>query len=177
MEQILTMYYRIDQWISDSADATPSPTTGKPQWHPIMSDVAHLSDEPNSIFTSDQYRPNSPSYLHLIPMCLDLFTEHIYPIMPLIHMPTLRASINRPLEMSEKNLLYSLCALTSTHSNQPFSLLTLLDFAVLRLPRSVSSSRLILFTGNIALIRCSVWEKHSSTRTSILGRCWTVLLG
>lgn len=41
--------------------------------------------------------------------------EHIYPIMPLVHMPTLRASINRPLEMSEKNLLYSLCALTSTH--------------------------------------------------------------
>lgn len=41
--------------------------------------------------------------------------EHIYPIMPLVHMPTLRASINRPLEMYEKNLLYSLCALTSTH--------------------------------------------------------------
>jgi len=41
--------------------------------------------------------------------------EHIYPIMPLVHMPTLRASIERPLEMFEKNLLYSLCALTSTH--------------------------------------------------------------
>jgi len=41
--------------------------------------------------------------------------EHIYPIMPLVHMPTLRASITRPLEMFEKNLLYSLCALTSTH--------------------------------------------------------------
>ncbi|KAE8452517.1 hypothetical protein EG329_000420 [Mollisiaceae sp. DMI_Dod_QoI] len=35
--------------------------------------------------------------------------------MPLVHMPTLRASISRPLEMYEKNLLYSLCALTSTH--------------------------------------------------------------
>lgn len=41
--------------------------------------------------------------------------EHIYPIMPLVHMPTLRESIKRPLEMYEKNLLYSLCALTSTH--------------------------------------------------------------
>lgn len=41
--------------------------------------------------------------------------EHIYPIMPLIHMPTLRSSITRQLEMYEKNLLYSLCALTSTH--------------------------------------------------------------
>ncbi|TVY15845.1 putative sucrose utilization protein SUC1 [Lachnellula arida] len=105
----------IEQWSPDSADGTPSPTTGKPQWHPIMSNVAHLSDEPNSYFIGDQYRPNSPNYLHLIPMCLDLFTEHIYPIMPLIHMPTLRASIDRPLEMFEKNLLYSLCALTSTH--------------------------------------------------------------
>lgn len=67
------------------------------------------------MFTTDQFRPTSPSYFHLIPTCLDLFMEHIYPIMPLVHMPTLRASINRPLEMFEKNLLYSLCALTSTH--------------------------------------------------------------
>lgn len=74
-----------------------------------------FSEEPNSIFTSDQFRPTSPSYFHLIPTCLDLFMEHIYPIMPLIYMPTLRESINRPLEMYEKNLLYSLCALTSTH--------------------------------------------------------------
>ncbi|TVY27190.1 putative sucrose utilization protein [Lachnellula hyalina] len=97
-----------------SANGSLSPTPGKPQWHPIMSDVAHLSDEPIS-YLSDQYRPNSPNYLHLIPVCLELFTKHIYPIMPLIHMPTLRASINRPLEMFEKNLVYSLCALTSTH--------------------------------------------------------------
>ena len=46
---------------------------------------------------------------------LDLFMEHIYPIMPLVHMPTLRASIGRPLDAFEKNLLYALCALTSTH--------------------------------------------------------------
>lgn len=73
------------------------------------------SDEPNGIFTTDQFRPTSISYMYLIPRCLDLFLEHIYPIMPLVHMPTLRASINRPLEMHEKNLLYSLCAITSTH--------------------------------------------------------------
>jgi len=112
---ILMIYRSIDQWILDSTDASTSPTTGKPRWHPIMSDMAHLSDEPNSIFTSEQYRPNSPSYLHLIPICLDLFTEHIYPIMPLVHMPTLRATINQPMGVSEKNLLYALCALTSTH--------------------------------------------------------------
>jgi hypothetical protein len=35
--------------------------------------------------------------------------------MPLIYMPALREAITRPLEMFEKNLLYALCALTSTH--------------------------------------------------------------
>ncbi|KAK0103195.1 hypothetical protein ONS95_014991 [Cadophora gregata] len=105
----------IDQWISDSTDAI-SPTLNQQIWHPIMSEPSHaLPDEPNSIFTTDQFRPTSPSYLHLIPTCIDLFMEHIYPIMPLVHMPTLRDSITRPLEMYEKNLLYSLCALTSTH--------------------------------------------------------------
>ncbi|KAG0652636.1 putative sucrose utilization SUC1 [Hyphodiscus hymeniophilus] len=35
--------------------------------------------------------------------------------MPLIYMPALREAVNRPMEMFEKNLLYALCALTSTH--------------------------------------------------------------
>jgi hypothetical protein len=77
-----------------------------------------MTDEPRSIFTTDQFRPTTPDYFYLIPTCLDLFMEHIYPIMPLIHMPTLRNAVERrsvPLEMYEKNLLYSLCALTSTH--------------------------------------------------------------
>lgn len=102
--------------MSDSHSASTSPVTAHhPQWHPILSNSTQYSDEPASIFTTTQYRPTSPSYLHLIPTCLDLFMEHIYPIMPLVYMPTLRESITRPLEMCEKNLLYSLCALTSTH--------------------------------------------------------------
>ncbi|KAI6713873.1 hypothetical protein JHW43_003630 [Diplocarpon mali] len=106
----------IDQWISDSADAraSVSPTTSQQRWHPMVSE-SQLTEEPSSTFTSDQFRPTSPSYFHLIPACIDLFHEHIYPIMPLIHMPTLRSSTTRVLNMSEKNLLYSLCALTSTH--------------------------------------------------------------
>lgn len=80
-----------------------------------MSDWSQPVEEPSSMFTTDQFRPVGPSYFHLIPTCLDLFMEHIYPIMPLVHMPTLRASITRPLERYEMNLLYSLCALTSTH--------------------------------------------------------------
>lgn len=107
---------RIDQWISDSAAASTSPTTSHARWHPIISDISQpFTDEPVSIFTSDQFRPTSPSYFYLVPKCLDLFMEHIYPIMPLVHMPTLRASIQRPMEMFEKNLIYSLCAVTSTH--------------------------------------------------------------
>lgn len=100
---------RIDQWISDSAAAS-----AQFAWHPIMSDI-HRHEEPNSMFTTDQFRPTSPSYFHLIPICLDLFMEHIYPIMCVVHMPTVRGYLNRPIEMYEKNLLYSLCALTSTH--------------------------------------------------------------
>jgi hypothetical protein len=38
--------------------------------------------------------------------------------------------------------------------NQPLYFFPLLDFAVLKLPKSVSSSRLLPFTGNIVLIRC-----------------------
>jgi hypothetical protein len=107
---------RIDQWISDSLEASISPVASHQKWHPIPSDpTPPCHDEPRSVFTSDQFRPNSPSYFHLIPTCVDLFMEHIYPIMPLVHMPTLRASITRPLEMFEKNLLYSLCAITATH--------------------------------------------------------------
>jgi hypothetical protein len=107
---------RIDQWINDSADASTSPISGQPRWHPILGDASHpLADEPTGIFTTDQFRPTSPSYFNLIPTCIDLFYEHIYPIMPLIYMPDLREAVNRPLEMFEKNLLYSLCALTSTH--------------------------------------------------------------
>jgi hypothetical protein len=43
--------------------------------------------------------------------------------------------------------------LCSRFRNQPFSLFPLLDFVVLGLPKSVSSSRLLLFIGNMILIR------------------------
>jgi Fcf1 len=43
-------------------------------------------------------------------------------------------------------------------SNQPFSLFPLLEFAMLRLPKSVASSRLLLFTRNMVLIRCSIYQ-------------------
>lgn len=72
-------------------------------------------EEGQHLYPPVQFRPTTRSYFHLIPLCLDLFMEHIYPIMPLIHMPNLKASITRPLEPHEKNIVYSLCAVTSLH--------------------------------------------------------------
>ncbi|CAJ2510626.1 Uu.00g062510.m01.CDS01 [Anthostomella pinea] len=71
--------------------------------------------EPQSPFSSDAFRPNSRCYFHLIPRCVDLYYEHMYPIMPLLYMPNLRATVARPLTPSDKNLVYALCALTSFH--------------------------------------------------------------
>ena len=103
----------LNQWVSNIAEASPQKANS--DWNAVP-DLNHgLDEEMDSIFVTNQFRPTSPSYLYLIPACLDLFTEHIYLIMPLIYMPTLRACISRPLEMYEKNLLYSLCAVTSTH--------------------------------------------------------------
>ena len=110
---MLTLRDRVDQWISESASASPT-LSHHPRWHPLKPEFP-MVEEPTSLYTTNQFRPTTPSYFHLIPSCLDLFLEHIYPIMPLVYMPTLRASIIRPLEMHEKNLIYSLCALTSTH--------------------------------------------------------------
>ena len=83
-------------------------------WTKITSDPRNAR-EPGSIFTSDQYQPTSRSYLHLIPQCVDLYYEHIYPIMPLPYMPALREMVARPMTPSEKNYVYALSALTSFH--------------------------------------------------------------
>lgn len=71
--------------------------------------------EPRSIYSSDQYRPTTRNYFYLIPQCVELYYEHIYPIMPLLYMPTIRAMIHRPMTYPEKNLIYALCALTCLH--------------------------------------------------------------
>ncbi|KAK8006008.1 C6 zinc finger domain containing protein [Apiospora marii] len=95
--------------------AAPSPTH-QPfiPWTAVTSDP-RLVSEPRGSFSTDTFRPNCPNYLHLIPRCVDLYYEHIYPIMPLVHIPTIRATIARPMTASEKNLIYALSALTSFH--------------------------------------------------------------
>ena len=67
------------------------------------------------MLASHRIRPSGADHLALISTCLELFIEHMYPIMPVIHIPTWRAIITRPLEPFEKNVVYALCAVTSTH--------------------------------------------------------------
>ncbi|KAK8086021.1 C6 zinc finger domain containing protein [Apiospora phragmitis] len=95
--------------------AAPSPTH-QPfiTWTAVTSDP-RLVSEPRGSFSTDTFRPNCPSYLYLIPRCVELYYEHIYPIMPLVHIPTIRTTVTRTMTASEKNLIYALSALTAFH--------------------------------------------------------------
>ncbi|KAH8881238.1 hypothetical protein GQ53DRAFT_754538 [Thozetella sp. PMI_491] len=102
-----------DDGPKSTATSVPS-TPPDISWHKVASDPRNAT-EPQSIFTSDQYHPVSRSYHYLIPQCVELYYEHIYPIMPLLYMPTIRDMVTRPMEAPEKNLVYALCALTCFH--------------------------------------------------------------
>jgi hypothetical protein len=81
----------------------------------VTSNPAPAASEPSGEFSTDEYRPTSRNYLDMIPQCVELYYEHIYQIMPLLYMPTIREIVSRPMTPSEKNLIYALCALTSMH--------------------------------------------------------------
>ncbi|OHE90940.1 fungal specific transcription factor domain-containing protein [Colletotrichum orchidophilum] len=98
---------------SSNASAASTPPSF---WAAVTSNPGHGNvPEPGGMFSSDELRPRTRSYFHMIPQLVELYYEHIYPIMPLIYMPTVRETINRPMAPSEKNLIYALCALTSMH--------------------------------------------------------------
>ncbi|KAI1343666.1 hypothetical protein F5Y15DRAFT_172850 [Xylariaceae sp. FL0016] len=84
-------------------------------WLRRSSSDSHYAPESKSPFSTDAYRPTSASYFHLIPRCVDLYYDHMYPIMPILYMPSIRAMIEHPLTPAEKNLVYALCALTAFH--------------------------------------------------------------
>ncbi|KAK0634424.1 hypothetical protein B0T17DRAFT_502086 [Bombardia bombarda] len=66
-------------------------------------------------FATGQYGPTSRSYHYLVPQCVELYQEHIYPIMPLFNMPNIQKMVLRPLAPSEKTFVYALSALTCFH--------------------------------------------------------------
>lgn len=92
----------IDQWIRGSTDAINISSSEPVHSVPLLANVSSVLSQP-------------PGYLTLVPTCLGLFIEHLYPIMPVIHAPTLRQIAERPLTLQEENLVFSLCAVTSTH--------------------------------------------------------------
>lgn len=76
---------------------------------------ANAVGEPRSAFTTDQYQPIHRPYLQLIPRCVELYYEHIYPIMPLLYLPAIRSMVQRSMTDPEKNLIYALCAMVCLH--------------------------------------------------------------
>ncbi|KAK4185109.1 hypothetical protein QBC35DRAFT_517138 [Podospora australis] len=109
---------------SDS-NATSSRTSTAPGSPEIMATVPPLAQQANEYAHNlptprpeqVQYRPTTKSYMHLIPLCVDLYFLHIYPIMPLIHLPTIRALLARSESWTpaDQTFMYALSALTSLH--------------------------------------------------------------
>ncbi|KAF9876386.1 C6 zinc finger domain containing protein [Colletotrichum karsti] len=99
---------------SSNASAASTPPSF---WAAVTSNPAHSNvPEPRGIFSSDELRPRTRNYFQMIPQLVELYYEHIYPIMPLIYMPAIRETISRPnMTPSERNLIYAMCALTSMH--------------------------------------------------------------
>lgn len=64
----------------------------------------------------------------LMSQCIKQYFKHLYPIMPILHEPSLRKRLMQPEELSldDKVLIMSLCAITVTHAAPP-SDLTLQD--------------------------------------------------
>lgn len=106
----------------ESGENSPEPEI-KPINTQLPQDVSWRHDiadprngpEPRGVFTSDQYQPLHRPHIQLIPRCVDLYYEHIYPIMPLLYMPGIRAMITRKMSQPEKNLIFALCALVCMH--------------------------------------------------------------
>jgi hypothetical protein len=98
---------------STTASTAASPRCLLPP--PVIGADPRRAPEPRGAFTSDVYQPYCRNYTPLIPQCVEPYHEHIYPIMPLLYMPTLWGIVTRPMEPPEANLVYALCALTPLH--------------------------------------------------------------
>ncbi|KAJ2899792.1 RING-3 protein [Zalerion maritima] len=100
-----------------SNGSSPAQVSHPSPWTTSPSSATHSSfdGEPFGPFSTDQLRPNMRHHFDMIPKLVDLYYEHIYPIMPLVYMPTISEIIGRPMSPPEKRQIYALCALTAFH--------------------------------------------------------------
>lgn len=89
-------------WKSDNSERPLTPTNSS-------------GASPSTPDTLECYRPSSKSYGDLVPRCVELYYEHIYPIMPLLYKPDIEQMLQRPLRPHEQTLLYALSAKTCFH--------------------------------------------------------------
>jgi len=156
-----------------------SPPPPDMSWN-VTSD-AHNAPEPRSVFSSEQLRPTSRSYLHLIPECVELYYKNVYPIMPLPYVPAVREMIARAMTDSEKNYIYALCALTSFHmsghstqtsSSRPWEVVGrfFLDECI-----SVRQSYDFLEDGSLYAVMSSFWISTSFFEINQSRKSWLYL--
>ncbi|KAK4174647.1 hypothetical protein QBC36DRAFT_36607 [Triangularia setosa] len=61
-------------------------------------------------------RPGRQRCHHLIPLCVEVYTAHLYPLLPIVHLPALQSYCCQPsVPPSQRTLLLALSALTSLH--------------------------------------------------------------
>ncbi|KAH7625176.1 hypothetical protein B0T09DRAFT_388002 [Sordaria sp. MPI-SDFR-AT-0083] len=93
---------------SNNTDIYPQNASASTTW---ASDVS-IAPETTGLFANEHTFPSRGAFLYLVPKCVELFYQHLYPVMPVLYMPEIQRMDPRICDLPEKNLLYSLSALT-----------------------------------------------------------------
>ncbi|KAK3396815.1 hypothetical protein B0T20DRAFT_243585 [Sordaria brevicollis] len=93
---------------SNNTDIFPQNASVSTTW---ASDVS-TAPETIGLFANEHIYPSRGAFLYLIPKCVELFYQHLYPVMPVLYIPEIQRMDPRTCDLPEKNLLFSLSALT-----------------------------------------------------------------
>ncbi|EGO56117.1 hypothetical protein NEUTE1DRAFT_44696 [Neurospora tetrasperma FGSC 2508] len=93
---------------SNNTDIFPQNASVSSTW---ASDVS-TAPETTGLWANEHIFPSRGAFLYLIPKCVELFYQHLYPVMPVLYMPEIQRMDPRVCDLPEKNLLFSLSALT-----------------------------------------------------------------
>lgn len=93
---------------SNNTDIFPQNASVSTTW---ASDVS-IAPETTGLFANESVFPSRGAFLYLIPKCVELFYQHLYPVMPVLYIPEIQRMDPRTCDLPEKNLLFSLSALT-----------------------------------------------------------------